>query len=303
MLRKILFILFLTAFIACSKDEPVNKTGYTLQGTIIEKGQGAAGISVSINNQVSATTNQAGEYVIENLDAGTYSVTPDQSGRSFLPSEKSVTITDQNVSLVDFIRAGTDQTIYDETIWNRFRQSVYSIKQNAPNMLQLDLEENALWYQNNQGGLIYRSINGNFTITAKVNAVRKSNNSQPVACNICLGGLMVRNANNSNGENYVHLVTGFTPDGLGVEFKSTTNGASVFDTSPDGSALHDLRIQRAGSTFTMYQKLPSEGNWNLIATYNRADLPAEVLVGVNIYTAQAGPVADLSVIFENIVIE
>lgn len=308
MLPKILRILLFpiaiwSVLLSCGPDENTGKASFTLQGTVVEKGVAATGVSITLNNQVSVTTDQAGAFSISNVDAGTYTLKPEQAGRSFFPAERLVPVTTQGVTALDFTRVAEDQTIHDETIWTMFRQSVYSIKQNSSSTLQLDLEQNALWYNNSQGGLIYRSIAGNFTITVRANAVRKTNNSQPVNCNICLGGLMVRNASASGGENYVHLVTGFTPNGLGVEFKSTTNGTSVFNTSADGSALHDLRIQRSGSTFSLFQKLTTENTWNLIASYNRLDLPAEVLVGVNIYTAQAGTVADLSMIFENIEIE
>jgi hypothetical protein len=43
--------------------------------------------------------------------------------------------------------------------------------------------------------------------------------------------------------------------------------------------------------------------WNVAGTFDRPDLPSTLLVGVNIYTAQAGAVADLSVVYENIVIQ
>ena len=303
MIRKVKYFFLVLIFLACSKDESIKKPVFDLTGVIIEKGQGVSGVSIAVDNQSRATTNSNGEFVVEDLEPGTYIIKPQQTDRSFLPAEISVTIGNTNVGSNDFVRAATDQLIHGERIWEKFRQSVYSIKQNEAETIQLDLEQNALWYQNSQGGLIFVTLSGNFTITARANAVRKSNNAQAVACNVCLGGLMVRDPASATGENYVHLVTGFTPNGLGVEYKSTTNGSSQFSTVPDGSAVHDLRIQRAGDTFNLYHKLTTETNWTLTTSYNRPGFPNAAQVGINIYTAAGGAVADLSVIFIGIRID
>jgi hypothetical protein len=66
---------------------------------------------------------------------------------------------------------------------------------------------------------------------------------------------MARNPNSTPGENYVHLVTGVTPNGPGYETKNTTNNVSPFVASADANTKHDLRIQRVGNTFTLYQKV------------------------------------------------
>lgn len=304
MLNRIISLFLLLIILACSNDDdPVQKSGPSISGVVTEKGVGVSGVSLTANGQAGTTTDAAGKFSIQQKDAGSYVIKPEQQGRSFLPPEISVNLSTTNIEDINFERAANDQVIHNEAMWDLFQPSVYSIKQNSDNTLQLDLEENALWYNNSQGGLIHRAVTGDFTITATVNAVRKSNNDQPVACDICLGGLMIRNPSNNSRENYVHLVTGFTPDGLGVEFKSTTNGSSQFDTAPDGTSLHDLRIQRSGNTFTLSQKLPEETDWTVVATYNRPDLPATLMAGINIYTAQSGTVADLSIIYENIAIE
>lgn len=302
MLNRTKPLLILILLFACSKDDAVPASGNKISGVITEKGVGAAGIPVMVNNQVSATTDATGNFSIVDWEPGTYVIKPDQQGRLFLPAEVIVNVSTENITDINFERAANDQVIHNEAMWDMFRPAVYSVRQNDDDILQLDLEENALWYNNSQGGLIHRTITGDFTITAAVNAVQKSN-GEPVACNICLGGLMIRNLSSTGGENYVHLVTGFTPDGLGIEFKSTTNGASDFDTDADGSSIHDLKIQRIGNTFTLSQKLPEETDWTVAATFNRPDLPATVMAGINIYTAQNGDVADLSIIYKNITIE
>lgn len=239
---------------------------------------------------------------MDGLAPGNYVIKAEQAGRAFTPADIAIDISASDTEGNDFERLPVNQIVHQGQTWNLFNPAVYSVKANNATSLQLDLEQNALWYQASQGGLIYRTLTGDFTITARVKAVRKSDNSQAVACDVCLGGLMARNPAGTQ-QNYVHLVTGFTPDGLGYETKNTTNNVSPYEATGDGNSRHDLRINRSGNTFTLYQKLTTETNWNIAATYNRPDLPAALQVGFNIYTAQSGAVADLSVIYENVVIE
>lgn len=111
---------------------------------------------------------------------------------------------------------------------------------------------------------------------------------------------MARNPDDSNGENYVHVVTGFTPEGLGVETKNTINGTSTYEAVNDGTAEFELQLIRQGSTFTMNKRANGTSDWILAGIYQRADLPATLQVGLNIYTFQTGELADLSVLFRNI---
>jgi hypothetical protein len=242
----------LIIFMACGDDEPSVKK-FTINGTVVtENGQGQPGVSILNNNVVAATTQANGTYSIEDLEAGSYTIRAEEAGRTFTPSEIDVTIADENSEGNNFNRISQNQIVHNSQTWNLFNPGVYFIKQNNSSTLQLDLIQNALWFQGSQGGLIYQSITGNFTITATVNAVKKSDNSQAVSCDNCLGGLMARNPNSTSGENYVHLVTGVTPNGPGYETKNTTNNISPFVASADANTKHDLRIQRVGNTFTLY---------------------------------------------------
>ena len=302
-LRNKTLLFGLIIFMACSDAEtPIKK--FTISGTVVsETGQGLQGVSI-LNNDVLATTTQAnGIYTIEDLEPGTYAIRATETNRTFTPSEIDVILTDANSDENDFNRVSQDEITHNNQTWKLFNPAVYFINKNNGTTLQLDLTQNALWFQGSQGGLIYQSVTGNFTITANVGAHKKSNVDLQATCDICLGGLMARNPDNSPGENYVHLVTGVTPNGPGYETKNTTNSVSPFNATADGNTVHDLRITRTGSTFTLYQKLTGAETWNVAATLERPDLPATLLVGVNIYTAQVGAVADLSVIYKNIVIE
>ena len=115
---------------------------------------------------------------------------------------------------------------------------------------------------------------------------------------------MARSPSAEAGQNYVHIVTGNTPVGLGVETKRTENSESTYEPVNNGSSDNELRIQRVGNKYHLYNRAVGDTEWVEAALYQHDNLPETLQVGINIYTAQTGStVADLSVIYEDIKIE
>lgn len=200
-----------------------------------------------------------------------------------------------------------NEEMTEENSWLFFNENVFTLE-DINNTITLSLDQNALWFENDSGGLAYQNITGDFTISGKVRVRTKNNGTLSSNCNICLGGFMAREPDNTSGENYVHLVSGNTPSTntgniLGVEHKSTTNGTSIFNTEQDGISDHELKIQRDGNNFLMSYRNIGTSDWVLIQTYNRPDLPETLQVGLNIYTAEMGATADLKISYEDLNIE
>lgn len=299
LLAALCFIAFLPA---CNNNDDGSTTA-SISGVIEENNNPAAGVDIFIDGEALAVSDAAGVYQVSGLATGDYIIRPAQEGRTFSPEEQPVTLTAAGLIGINFERLPLAQINHAGATWDLFNASAYSVKVNNLTTLQLDLEQNALWYNESEGGAIYRLVQGDFTLSASVNAVKKSNNAQAVACDVCLGGIMARNPDDAGGENYVHLVTGNTPAGLGYETKNTVNNVSQFTPTEDGQSAHDLRIVREGSSFRLYKKGQGDANWVLLTTHDRPDLPPTLQVGLNIYTAQSGAVADLSVIYTGITLE
>lgn len=289
-------------FINCSNDEPETlgrEEQFEISGSI--SGSGSEGVVVSVSDQ-QGTSDANGIFTVLGLTPEMYQVIPVKAGYYFIPESRSVNIVEENIENVDFEIFSEDQLQYNSASWQLFNEEVYTIKQNETTAIQLDLAQNGLWFQNDQGGLIYQVVTGDFAIEGRASVRKRSNDQEEVDCSICLGGLMARNPENADGENYVHLVTGNTPEGIGVEHKSTVDGQSDFDATNDGSADFELRIVRSGSDFVLSKRATNSNDWVAVITYNRPDLPNTLQVGFNIYTAASGALADLSVIYENIII-
>lgn len=95
----------------CNLD-PVDDTTYTLSGTISGDVAGDVTVTLSGTSSASTTTDSSGDYSFT-VTAGTYTVTPTLTGYSFSPTSTSVTISDEDVSDVDFTSATS--TIGDRT--------------------------------------------------------------------------------------------------------------------------------------------------------------------------------------------
>lgn len=168
--------------------------------------------------------------------------------------------------------------------------------------LIMTLTHRALWFMQQRGVLLYKPVSGDFRITADIHTAKSSDTSQPPGGkgSVQLGGVMARSDAGAQ-ENYVFIVVGDDGDGLSVETKNTVNGLSKFDGPAWGSADAQLRLCRSGITLTAYTRHASTDEpWQQAASFDRPDLPADLQVGLNIYT-DAAP--DLQVRYESIKIE
>ncbi len=154
---------------------------------------------------------------------------------------------------------------YAGQTWTVFRPEVFDVAVEG-NRMQLTLHQAARWAGNGQGGLVYQEASGNFRLTATVRARRASDPTQTVSSIVSLGGLTARNpdgADRGGRENYVHIVVGNTPNGVGVETKTTVEGATSYEAVPDASGDAELRIcgSAAPSTCTSDRSAQPPGCW------------------------------------------
>ncbi|MBI3914734.1 MAG: hypothetical protein HY327_11200 [Chloroflexi bacterium] len=194
------------------------------------------------------------------------------------------------------------RTIFIDSTWAVFNPGVVEMEIKGKS-LTLSLNKPALWFNNLQGVLAYKLISGNFKATAGVSARKRSNPAQPPSIAVHLGGIMARNpigVGSGGAENYVFVVVGFDVDDLSVETKTTINNISQFEGPAWGTGDAELRMCRIANAFHLFKRRIGATAWTLATTYNRADLPATLQVGANIYSLNN---PDLRVTFENLRIE
>ena len=311
-MKYIFYLSLLSIFFSCSSDgenddmTPDEGETYSISGSITGHSQILTDVHLTSSDGVDQTENTDGTYFYTffNLTPGTYTITPEKEGLRFDPVSREVTLTDMDLSSIDFEAIITAPVAIQNMGFELFNEAVFDVSENSNNSLRLDLTENAIWYHNGQAGLVYTEFGEYFSISARVTAQKSSDHNQAPDCNVCLGGLMIRNPDNSNGENYVHIVVGVNPAGIGVETKNTTNGNSEFTPTDDDRTSYYVEVRRDGDDFIMSKKANAEDQWEEVVVYSRPDMPEVVQMGFNIYTSVSGAeVADLSVLFEEVVID
>ncbi len=194
------------------------------------------------------------------------------------------------------------QTTFIDSSWDVFRADALDLNITGKS-LTLNLIKPALWFNNQQGALVYKLINGNFKATAAVSARKRSNPAQAPSSAVHLGGIMARNpvgVGAGGTENYVFIVVGFDVDDLSVETKTTVNNNSQFEGPSWGTSDAELRMCRIANVFYLFKRRIGAPTWTLAATHQRPDLPATLQVGANIYSLNN---PDLRVTYENLRIE
>lgn len=91
-----------------TSEENINFTavmGFNLSGQIkFEDGTGLEGVTVVLasNTSVSTQTDSQGYYSFEKVIPGTYTLTPTKQGYGFIPPSQTVTVSDSDISGIDF---------------------------------------------------------------------------------------------------------------------------------------------------------------------------------------------------------
>ena len=162
--------------------------------------------------------------------------------------------------------------------------------------VQVEPVANSLWFNADSGVLVYKNISGNFRVTSYA-TVRSLDNPLLPPQAINLGGLMAHAPQLlAADENYVHIAYGSVTGSAIVETKTTIDNQSNFQTSAWPTAEGELGICRVGDTFMLLNR-EFGSEWQVVAQYERPDLPETLEVGMMSYS-NANP--DLLAEFEYI---
>jgi len=102
-LSAVILLLAFTA-VGCGGGNSSIST-YTISGTVSSSGKGLQGVIVTLSevSSATATTDASGNYTIQNLARGSYTITPTRTGYTFSPSTLTAVVNDANESGQDFI--------------------------------------------------------------------------------------------------------------------------------------------------------------------------------------------------------
>lgn len=162
----------------------------------------------------------------------------------------------------------------------------------------------SVWWMKDHGPMIYKMAEGDFSFSTKVQTRKASDTSRYPDKVWQFGGLILRDPaseNTQRGENYVFIVVGYRGSKLQVEVKSTLSGKSdvIGIDWPTGDA--EVRITRRGKFFTLMARKSSSDDWQVMETYERADLPQKLQAGIIVYSFSYNKgIIDLTARFDEI---
>jgi hypothetical protein len=153
-----------------------------------------------------------------------------------------------------------------------------------------------IWGTADEFSFARQEVTGDFSITARVNAVENVNRWTKV-------GLMIRNwdGGNAGPEHASLFVTPTTEKGLAFQRRSTRGGTSVHTAGPAITAPVWMRLVRAGDTISAFYRHATMDPWTLIGSQEFFDLPATLSAMLVVSSHVDGTLATGN--FESVVVD
>ena len=93
------------AFAGCSSGG-----NHAISGTVTDGGSGLEGVTMTLDNGNTTTTDSNGDYKFKDLADGSYTITPSDSGETFTPADLTVSIDGADVTDIDFVTGSGSTT-------------------------------------------------------------------------------------------------------------------------------------------------------------------------------------------------
>jgi len=157
--------------------------------------------------------------------------------------------------------------------------------------LTLQASAESLWFLNQRGPFAFRMLDGDATVSARVQVRKRSDPTRTPDIEWQFAGLLLRDPAGDAWmarENYVFNVVGYCCGELQIETKSTRDGQSDIHSQRWDGGDAELSIQRSGARFVLSARIDANAPWRQIAAYDRPDLPRRLQVGVILYAHSEG---------------
>lgn len=147
------------------------------------------------------------------------------------------------------------------------------------------------WVDDKEALYVWKQVTGDFVATMRVQ-VTGTKTPDPHA-NWSLSGVLVRNpASTHANENWIAFRTGVVNDSRVYERKTTLHSHSILVLNASPSGWVELRVARVGARLFLLKR-NAAGRWVEHWSYNRPDLPRTLEVGVDGFSGDESPHADL----------
>jgi hypothetical protein len=147
------------------------------------------------------------------------------------------------------------------------------------------------WVDDKRAWYAWKNVTGDFVATMRVQ-VTGTKTDDPQA-NWTLSGILVRDPRSTKpSENWLAFRTGWVNETRVYERKTTFHSRSILVLGSSPSGWVELRVARVGTRFFLLKRNAAR-KWVLHWTYNRPDLAKTLQVGIDAFSGDESPHADM----------
>lgn len=181
------------------------------------------------------------------------------------------------------------QRVYLVEEWNANQLELQDINTTRAGRMVM-MPFTSTWFNDYRGELTFKSVQGDFVVTADVEATNRAGSGPPASA-FSLAGLMARAPRqitpatwHAGGESYIFLSLGAAdrPPSFQFEVKTTVNSVSTLNIDNNGVGHAVIQIARIGPYVITLKNVA--GLWSVHRRYYRPDFPPIMQVGMTTYT-------------------
>ncbi len=160
------------------------------------------------------------------------------------------------------------------------------------------------WRDSETGGMIYKTMKGDFTIEAKVSLKKRGNTSQEPDKGFQQSGIIVRQAGGKDENHIIFSMGTGGSDKPKYFLESTTGGKTKETVNKTNSLTGWLRIVKMGNMISIYSRPDETASWAKVDEYKFDWAAADLQVGFSVMARFAGngPMQrpDMKAVFSNV---
>jgi hypothetical protein len=171
--------------------------------------------------------------------------------------------------------------------WEYLNKNFFIATKNRDSLTLIALAK-CSWEDNETGGMIFKTIQGDFSIESKLSITKRSNSAQMPDNGFQQCGIIVR-AVNGKEENHVIFSMGTGGNDKPKLFlRRTISGKTKGLTDKTENLTAWLRIEKKGHLIHFFRKLQPGENWQKVEDYELDWLTGEIELGFSIMARFAG---------------
>ena len=213
--------------------------------------------------------------------------------------------TEENRNMMEAISRRNDEqgAVNSTEGWNYLHKDYFFSSGNGDSMKLVALVKSN-WEDNQSGGMIYKTMDGDFSIEAKLTENKRSNKAEMPENGFQQAGIIVRSTSGIEENNLIVSMGTAGNDRPKFFIKKTTNNKTKTIVDKTDVLTGWIKVERTGNRLTIYKKSNDSDAWFKADEYEAEWLKGTAQAGFSIFARFAGDGPkqhpDIKAVFSNI---